>query len=166
MTEEEQHVWADDERGTKKVVDTLLTDTFNSILRIEERSMNNRLTEGLTIAEVHAIAAVGLYEANPMTVVAQRLGVTLATMTASMTKLERKGYVERTRGESDRRQVLVRLTSKGRKAFRTHEAFHRKMVDRALGCLTPEEEQVFVRAVGKVKAFFDQENDEARLAGR
>ena len=74
-----------------------------------------------------------------------------------MTKLERKGYVGRTRGESDRRQVLVRLTSKGRKAFRTHEAFHRKMVDSAMACLTPEEEEIFVRALGKVKAFFDDE---------
>ena len=37
----------DEERGDKAIVDTLLSDTFNSILRIEERSLKNRLTDGL-----------------------------------------------------------------------------------------------------------------------
>ena len=45
------------ERGDKAIVDTLLSDTFNSILRIEERSLKNRLTEGLSIAELHTIVA-------------------------------------------------------------------------------------------------------------
>lgn len=43
----------DEERGDKAIVDTLLSDTFNSILRIEERSLKNRLTDGLSIAELH-----------------------------------------------------------------------------------------------------------------
>ena len=148
----------EEERGDKAVVDTLLSDTFNSILRIEERSLKNRLTEGLSIAELHTIVAVGLHEINSMKVVAARLDVTMATLTAAMNKLERKGYVERSRSETDRRQVLVQLTSKGRKAFRAHESFHKKMVDSALAVLSPEEETVFVAALGKIKEFFDRES--------
>ena len=146
----------DEERGDKAIVDTLLSDTFNSILRIEERSLKNRLTEGLSIAELHTIVAVGLHEINSMKVVASRLDVTMAT--AAMNKLERKGFVERSRSEIDRRQVLVQLTSKGRKAFRAHESFHKKMVDSALAALTPEEEELFVSALGKIKDFFDKES--------
>lgn len=149
---------AADDRAETRAIDALLTSTFNSILRIEERALGNRLTEGLSISELHTIAAVGLHEVNPMKVVAGRLDVTLATLTAAMNKLERKGFVERMRGEVDRRQVLVRLTSKGRKAFRAHEAFHHKMVDNALSALTPEERDVFIRAVGKVKDYFDGES--------
>lgn len=148
----------EEERGEKAVVDTLLSDTFNSILRIEERSLKNRLTEGLSIAELHTIVAVGLHEINSMKVVAKRLDVTMATLTAAMNKLERKGFVERSRSDTDRRQVLVQLTSKGRKAFRAHESFHKRMVDSALAVLTPEEETVFVSAVGKIKGFFDKES--------
>ncbi len=148
----------EEERGEKAVVDTLLSDTFNSILRIEERSLKNRLTEGLSIAELHTIVAVGLHEINSMKVVAKRLDVTMATLTAAMNKLERKGFVERSRSDTDRRQVLVQLTSKGRKAFRAHESFHKRMVDSALAVLTPEEETVFVSAVGKIKEFFDKES--------
>ncbi len=33
----------DEERGDKAIVDTLLSDTFNSILRIEERSLKESL---------------------------------------------------------------------------------------------------------------------------
>ena len=55
-------------------IDGLLSDTFNSTLRIEERSLDNRLTHGLTITEVHTIVAVGLHEQTPMNVVAERLG--------------------------------------------------------------------------------------------
>lgn len=155
----ERHDSAEQEdRAETWMIDTLLTNTFNSILRIEERSLGNRLTEGLSISELHTIAAVGLHESNPMKVVAGRLDVTLATLTAAMNKLERKGFVERMRCEADRRQVLVHLTSKGRKAYRAHEAFHHKMVDNALSSLTPEERDVFVRAVGKVKEYFDTES--------
>lgn len=145
------------EGNDKEVINSLLTETFNSILHIEEGSLNNRLMEGLSIAELHTIAAVGLYEQNPMNVIAGRLGVTLATLTVALTKLEKKGFVERVRSEVDRRQVLVKLTTKGRKAYRAHDAFHKKLVDTALSELTPEEEVVFVHALAKVKRFFDEE---------
>lgn len=86
--------------------------------------------------------------------VASRLDVTLATLTAAIGKLVTKGFVQRTRCEADRRQVLVSLTKEGRKAYRAHELFHRQMVDAALDGLTPEEEAAFARGLSKVKAFF------------
>lgn len=153
----ERHAENSSVSNDKEIINTLLTDTFNSILHIEERSLNNRLMEGLSIAELHTIAAVGLYEQNPMKVIASRLGITLATLTVAITKLEKKGFVERLRSEIDRRQVLVKLTTKGRKAYRAHDAFHKKLVDTTLEELTPEEEVVFVRAIAKVKHFFDDE---------
>ena len=99
------------------LIDELLTGTFNSVLRIEERVLENKLTRGLTITEIHAIVAVGYRESNPMNVVAARLGVTLATLTTTAARLEEKGYVVRTRDESDRRKVLISLTTRGRRCF-------------------------------------------------
>lgn len=136
-------------------LDDLLSGTFNSILRIEERSLDNRLTHGLTITEVHTIVAVGLHERNPMNVVAARLNVTLATLTTAVTKLVEKGFIERTRSEDDRRKVLVSLTKKGRQVLRAHNLFHHQMIDEALAGLSGEEERVFAEALAKVKAFFD-----------
>ena len=146
---------ADASRRRREELDELLSGTFNSILRIEERSLDNRLTHGLTITEVHTIVAVGLHERNPMNVVAARLGVTLATLTTAVAELVRKGFIERSRFEDDRRVVLVSLTKKGRQVLRAHNLFHHQMIDEALADLTEEEERVLAEALAKVRAFFD-----------
>lgn len=146
---------ANQAKERRRQVNNLFVDTFNSVLRVEESALQNRLTANLTISEIHTINAIGLDGASPMNVVAGRLGVTLATLTASVSKLVAKGFVARNRSEADRRQVLVSLTKEGRKAYRVHEAFHREMVDEALEGLTPEEEDAFERAMLKVKAFFE-----------
>lgn len=56
-----------------------------------------------------------LDELEPTTVLdlAARMGVTAATMSQAIDRLERKGYVVRLRDAQDRRRVHVRLTSAG-----------------------------------------------------
>ena len=141
----------------RKEIDDLLSDTFKSILRIEERSLDNRLTRGLTITEIHTIEAVGYAERNPMNVVAARLDVTLATLTIAVNRLVKKGFIERVRDENDRRRVLISLTKRGREVYRVHGLFHKRMIDEALDDLTEQEERVLVNALGKVKRFFDEQ---------
>lgn len=141
----------------RKEIDDLLSDTFKSILRIEERSLDNRLTRGLTITEIHTIEAVGYSERNPMNVVAARLDVTLATLTISINRLVQKGFVERVRDEDDRRRVLVSLTRRGREVYRVHSLFHKRMVEDALLDLTEQEELVLVEALRKVRKFFEEQ---------
>ena len=147
-----------DSRASRTQLDDLLSRTFNSILRVEEKSISNRITTGLTITEVHTIAAVGLYEQNPMNVVASRLGVTLATLTVTVSKLELKGYLKRNRSETDRRKVLLELTKRGKQVYRVHSLFHQRMVDEALSDLSPDEERVLTSALIKVKEFFDTQH--------
>lgn len=141
----------------RAALDELLSTTFNSVLNVEEKALHNRLTEGLTISEIHTLVAVGLHEANPMGVVAARLGVTLATLTSAINKLVAKGLVKRTRSEEDRRKVYVELTKRGRQVYRAHGLFHRRMIEQALVGLTEQEEAVLGTALIKVKAFFDEQ---------
>ena len=56
-----------------------------------------------------------LDEIEPTTVneLARHMGVTAATMSLALDRLERKGYVERARDSADRRRVQLRLTSAG-----------------------------------------------------
>lgn len=147
---------SEEARQRRLDLDELLSGTFNSILRVEEQSLQNRITDGLTITEVHTIVAVGYRESNPMNVVASRLDVTLATLNSAVNKLAKKGYVKRERSSSDKRKMLVSLTVEGRKVYRAHRLFHKEMVEEALAELTEEEECVLARALGKVKRFFDQ----------
>ena len=135
-------------------LDDLLVGTFNSILRIEEKALTNRLTEGLTITEIHTLSAVGLYDNNTMSTTAEKLGVTQATLTTAINKLEKLGFVTRVRSDEDRRRVLLSLTADGRKVYRAHRIFHEHMIDEALSGLSPEEEDVLARALTKLKAYF------------
>ncbi len=138
-------------------IDELLSGTFNSILRIEEKSLENRLTRGLTITEIHTIVAVGYREHNPMGIIAARLGVTLATLTTSVQRLEEKGFVKRERDERDRRKVLISLTTRGREVYRAHEMFHKRMIEGALAGLSDDEQEVLARSLVKVQAYFDEQ---------
>lgn len=137
-------------------LDDLMSTTFNAVLRVEEKSLNNKLTEGLSITEIHTLVAVGLYETNPMNVVAARLGVTLATLTTAVNKLVSKGFIERARCTDDRRKVLIRLSKRGRMVFRSHGLFHKKMLEEALAELSEEEERTLVQALSKVKTYLEE----------
>lgn len=138
----------------REEIDDLLSSTFNLILRIEEKSLDNKFTRGLSITEIHTLDAVGYAEKNPMNVVAARLDVTLATLTIAVNKLVDKGFIERERDEADKRRVLISLTKRGRQVYRSHRLFHKKMVQEALATLTPEEEAVFLEGIAKVNTFF------------
>src|SRR5439155_24595603 len=56
-----------------------------------------------------------LDEVEPLstTALAEHMGVTVATMSLAIDRLERKGYVRRERDPQDRRRVLVRVTAAG-----------------------------------------------------
>lgn len=165
----EEREQREEELAHKRALNDLFTNTFNAVLRIEEQSISSRLTQGLTIAELHTLVAIGLHEKNPMKVVAERLNIRMASLTAAINKLEAKGFVERYRSEKDRRQVLVSLTTQGRKAFRAHERFHKKLVDDVLETLTPDEERTFMKALSTVKSFFDrmeEENEQYVMSAR
>lgn len=146
----------------RREIDELLSSTFNTILRVEERALDNRLTEGLTITEIHTIEAVGYREHNPMSVVADRLDITLATLTIAVNRLVEKGFIERTRDKADRRRVLISLTKRGRQVYRVHQLFHKQLTEEALDGLTAEEEAVLARSLRKVRSFFEKQDRATR----
>lgn len=151
-----------DEMASRRVIDELLCETFSSILRIEERVLDNRLTHAVSITEIHTIVAIGLYKRTPMNVVARRLGVTVSTLTVGIGKLVEKGFVTRRRCPEDRRKVLISLTKTGRQVLRVHNAFHRQMVDEALEGLSSDEQRVLTCALTRVKAFFEAQTEGLR----
>lgn len=141
-----------------RALNELFSATFDSVLRIEEHALDNRLTAGLTIAELHTIAAIEVHGRKTMSAIAARLHVTLATVTTAVNKLEKKGYVERQRNPEDRRQVLVSLTGKGRRACRVHSMFHEKMVARALSSMDDAQTDALASALQHLVDFFNEED--------
>ena len=139
---------------SKKVLNDLLVQLFNDILLIEEKTLQNGPLSDLSVTEIHTIEAIGMYTDRTMTEVAQDLKITVGTLTTAITKLIKKGYVERKRTEEDRRVVLIHATKKGKLAYRLHEKFHSDMINETIGVLDEDQEKILVSSLEKLNVFF------------
>lgn len=138
------------------MINELLVQLFNDVLQIEEQSLKNGVLSELSITEVHTIEAIGMYTERTMSEIAQKLKITVGTLTTAVNKLIKKGYVERKRIEEDRRVVLVKLTKKGKLAYRIHDKFHKEMVNTAIDGLSLEEEKLLISSLNKINEFFKE----------
>jgi DNA-binding MarR family transcriptional regulator len=109
-------------------INRMLVEIYDDVNHIEEYSIKQGAFSDLSITEIHTIEAVGLYQPRTMSEIASELGITLGTLTIAVDKLIKKGYLERSRSDTDRRIVYISLTKRGKLAYRIHEKFHMDMV--------------------------------------
>ncbi|NLO09857.1 MAG: MarR family transcriptional regulator [Clostridiales bacterium] len=128
----------------------ILVEIYDDVINIEEYSIKSGAFSDLSITEIHTIEAVGLYGSRTMSEIASKLDITMGTLTTAIDKLIKKGYVERSRSEVDRRIVNVSLTNRGKLAYRIHEKFHMDMVKEIMNDFNPEEEEILLTALHKL----------------
>jgi len=138
------------------VVNELLVETFSDILQIEQRALKEGILKDISVTEIHTIYAIGMYTHKNMSQVAQDLKITVGTLTTAINKLLKKGYVDRKRGEEDRRSVMIALTRKGKLAYRIHDTFHAQMVHATIDGLSEDEEEVLIKSLEKLNIFFKE----------
>ena len=90
----------------------ILSNLFQEIMTIEGRELITREFSDITNNDMHIIEAVGIEEPRNMSTVAAKMMVTVGTLTTAVNGLVKKGYIERIRGEKDRRVVNLVLTDK------------------------------------------------------
>ena len=132
----------------------VLVKLFRNIITIEERAIKTGEYKELTVNDMHVIEAIDIYAPKSMTTVAKSLTVTTGTLTISVNGLVKKGYVERTRSEEDRRVVLISLTEKGRRAYAQHRHFHQEMIEAIVEGLSEQEQQILEHALCNLNQFF------------
>lgn len=134
----------------------VLSRLFQDIMGIEGRQLITEEFKDITLNDMHVIEAIGVHEPRNMSTVARMLSVTVGTLTIAVNNLVKKGYVQRRRGEKDRRVVFLSLSEKGQNAYAHHRRFHEDMIHAMLKGLSENETKVLVRALGNVQRFFDQ----------
>lgn len=77
-------------------------------------------------------------------------------MTTSLNKLEKKGYIIRTRSSVDRRVVHLSLSKKGRLVYRLHRRFHKSMVMKITDGFNDEELKVMSKGLENLHAFLEE----------
>jgi DNA-binding MarR family transcriptional regulator len=90
-----------------------------------------------------------LDEFDPTTVndLARHMGVTAATMSLTLDRLERKGYLARSRDSADRRRVHVRLTSAGIRIRSASSVLDPPRVEALVARLGDEERAAAIRGL-------------------
>ncbi len=131
-------------------INKLLVEIYDDVNHIEEYSIKQGAFSDLSITEIHTIEAVGLYGTKTMSEIAGALDITMGTLTTAVDKLIRKGYLERSRSDTDRRIVNVGLTKRGKLAYRIHEKFHMDMVKAIMSDFSEEEEEILLTALKKL----------------
>ena len=137
-----------------KLINDILVDLFKNILDIEEQALKDRGIIDLSMYEMHPLEAIGYEDVKTMSETAEILKITLGTLTTSVNRLVKKGYVQRLQDEKDRRIVLIKLTDKGQEAYKIHEDFHMEMVAKMLTDLNLEEDKALLGSLEKLKEFF------------
>ncbi|MGI6161443.1 MAG: MarR family winged helix-turn-helix transcriptional regulator [Christensenellales bacterium] len=140
-------------------VNSLMTELFYTILKIEQNELRKGEFSDLSITEIHTLEAIGSEPNRTMTEVAAGLGITLGTLTTAVNRLIKKGYARRGRIKEDKRVVIAELTEKGERAVALHNKFHIDMVRAAASGLDDAQKEVLMSVLDRLKAFFVRMNN-------
>ena len=138
----------------QKMADSLVS-IFEKVLVAEEKSLQKDYFKNLSLAEMHALDAIGPYESRTMTETAQILDITVGTLTVAVDRLVKKGYVERCRDEKDRRVVRISLTREGKLAARMHGKFHKVLAKHILEPYDEQEQDMLLGLVTDVEDYLN-----------
>ena len=145
-------------------LDKLLVSAYQNVAKVEACMLASKKND-LSIAELHILECVGRGGSGGVSIsrIAQALEITLPTVTVAVKRLEKKGYVEKRRDESDGRVALVALTNQGRKMDAAHRYFHENMVRSITREMSEAEVKTLVGVLSKLNGFFVRKQAEMSL---
>lgn len=110
-------------------------------------------------SEIHTLHAIGVKPGLNVTQLAALLGVTKGAVSQVISKLSKKGLVDRYKEPENNKQVLLALTQKGQKAYSGHVAYHKRIGDAfftEIGKVTDEQIEFLRLFFNKFEAFIDR----------
>ncbi len=113
----------------------------------------------LFLSEIHTIQAIGRTEGNNIRTIAAILGVTPSAASQTVTRLTKKGFVQKVRGIKNEKEVSVVLTPLGRTAYDYHERVHEQMYERIagrIGELNEDERALLTRIFSAFEAVYNE----------
>lgn len=130
----------------------LLIDAFDSLEKLERITLWQSKINA-SIREVHLIDCIGTHVGATVSDIASELGITLASVTVAVNKLSEKGYLVKKPNPSDRRSVNIFLTTHGRRIYRLHRYFHRRMVRAITADMSQTEKEILYGGLNKLNCF-------------
>jgi len=123
--------------------------------RLYLRPAGKELPADLSNSEIFSCEALGRKGRCMMTELAKECGFALSSMTGIVDRLVAKGYVNRFRGEEDRRSVFVEVTSKGEQVCQECLEAEMELIIAMMDALGPDEQDALVDLLGKAVGGLD-----------
>ena len=130
-----------------------LMDMFNKQQELEEKALKQSKFNDLTVKELHTIIQIGLEGSKKQSDLAKALGVTMGTLSVSIKRLVKKGYVQRENDPNDRRITYLSLTKPGRVMYRLNLLFYRNLVKTMAKERSEEELNTLIESMREVLQF-------------
>lgn len=116
---------------------------------------------GITAVQLRVLQIVAETGRSTPTAISTRMGVTQATVSALLKRLESRGYLAREKSEEDRRQHILRITDEGLDKVRAApDALQQRYVQQ-FEALPDWEQAMVVAVLEKVAAMLDAEEIDA-----
>ena len=105
---------------------------------------------GLRLPEWRCLAILGAYGPQQVNQIAARLAADKGLISRSLTSLENSGQVKMKRSTGDRRQIMVRLTAKGKKTLERMMPIMQRRHGKLADALTRQERETLYKAIAKL----------------
>ncbi|MGG5343949.1 MarR family winged helix-turn-helix transcriptional regulator [Enterococcus sp. AZ192] len=114
-------------------------DVVSSFIELTERIANSKTnildfgSKEMTFyrGEIHMIKMVGDYPGIYSSEIARKFGITRAVVHKTLIKLQERKLITKEIDSQDKKRFRLYLTTKGKEAYESHEAYHQKF-DQAL----------------------------------
>lgn len=111
--------------------------------------------ELLHLGQINTIVAVGENPRISVSELSNQLGITKASASEMVKKLEKKGYLKRTKDAGDGRCVLLEVTDRGRSICERHDKLHRENLSKYFEDITFGQAAIFKEILAKIEAYAD-----------
>jgi DNA-binding MarR family transcriptional regulator len=135
---------------------------IRKILRASETNSKRLMREtGLTPSQLVFMQILDEQLEQTAGYVAARMGITQATTTVVLQKLESAGYIARRRGDKDRRQALLSLTEAGRRLLISAPDASHVQFQSGFSALKDWEQMSLIASLERVAEMLDGCEDDA-----
>lgn len=117
---------------------------------IMDRAVKDMKQNGLSAAEFAVLELIYHKGRMPLQRIGERILVTSGSITYTVDKLEKKGYLQRVDCPEDRRVIYAEITPSGKEMFDRIFPGHGEAVEALMDGLTPEEKQVSIILLKKL----------------
>ena len=128
-------------------------------IELHSHALANRY--GLTVPQLALLKQLAVRDGVPIGELTRHVHLSQATVTGILDRLQRRGLINRRRGEADKRKVYIHLTNPGREALRTAPPLLHEHFTAALGKLQDWEQTQILSVLQRVVSMMETRRFEA-----